>query len=177
MTFQRLAGAPDVADTILSIPHPYKYGMAEKWIGGHQFAFKNGTDVHFTVVKNDGNDLVGAISLMRVDQTHVHAKLGYLIGVPFWNRGFCTEAANAVLSYAFDELNLNRVWAHHVTRNPASGRVMQKIGMQHEGCLRKHIRKASVFEDIEAYGILRSEWKTSAPQSSPATKTVRQTRL
>ena len=57
------------------------------------------------------------------------AELGYWIGVPWWNRGYATEAGRALLDFGFGTLGLHRIMAHHMMRNPASGRVMQKLGM------------------------------------------------
>jgi RimJ/RimL family protein N-acetyltransferase len=160
---QRLAGAREVADTTLNIPHPYEDGMAEKWIGGHRAAFEDGVEAIFAITRKADGALVGAISLMHIDRVHSHAEMGYWIGVPFWNQGYATEAAAAVLSYAFGELGLHRVWAQHMTRNPASGRVLRKIGMQHEGRLRQHVNKNGAFEDLESYAILSGE--AAAPSS------------
>ena len=70
----------------------------------------------------------------------------------------CSYTAHAVLKYGFEVLNLNKIHAHHFKRNPASGKIMQKIGMKHEGCLRQHIKKWGKFEDLEVYGILREEF-------------------
>ena len=67
------------------------------------------------------------------------------------------------MSYAFETLGLNRVYAAHFKRNPASGRIMQKIGMTHEGSLRQHVRKWGNYEDMEYYGILKSEYRSAAP--------------
>jgi RimJ/RimL family protein N-acetyltransferase len=77
--------------------------------------------------------------------------------VPFWNRGYATEASAALIAYGFDELGLNRVLARHITRNPASGRVMSKLGMRPEGVMREHIMKGDEPEDIAIYAILRSD--------------------
>jgi ribosomal-protein-alanine N-acetyltransferase len=74
-----------------------------------------------------------------------------------WNAGYATEAARAVVAFGFAQLGLNRVQAYHYSRNPASGRVLVKIGMSHEGHLRRHILKWGVFEDIDLYGILAEE--------------------
>jgi RimJ/RimL family protein N-acetyltransferase len=63
------------------------------------------------------------------------------------------------VQYGFETAGLNRIHASHLTRNPASGRVMQKIGMQHEGKLRQHVRKWEVFEDLEIYGLLKSDYE------------------
>jgi RimJ/RimL family protein N-acetyltransferase len=154
---QRLAGDRDIASTTLNMPHPYEDGIAEKWIGGHREKFEKGLEATFAVVLREGNQLIGSISLMNLNQPHAKAEMGYWIGKPYWNHGFCTEAAKALLVYGFNSLKLNRIYALHFTRNPASGRVMQKIGMHHEGTLRQDIKKKDQFEDLEVYGILRSE--------------------
>jgi acetylornithine deacetylase/succinyl-diaminopimelate desuccinylase-like protein len=89
---------------------------------------------------------------------HDRAEIGYWIGKPYWGRGYATEAAAAVLSYGFGALNLHRMHAYHYSRNPASGRVLQKIGMSHEGRAPGHIKKWGTHEDCELYGILRADW-------------------
>jgi ribosomal-protein-alanine N-acetyltransferase len=108
--------------------------------------------------------LVGAISLAEMIKGH-QAGLAYWIGKPYWNQGYCTEAGQAVLGFAFSDLSLIRIHACHLTRNPASGRVMQKIGMRHEGCRRQHVKKWGEAEDLELYGILKSESDTTANQA------------
>jgi RimJ/RimL family protein N-acetyltransferase len=154
---QRLAGAFEVADTTLNIPHPYRDGMAEAWILTHNQLFHAGLLATFAVTLRQENTLIGAVGL-RVELTHERAELGYWIGVPYWRQGYCTEAAREAVRYGFEGLGLRRIHASHLSRNPASGRVMQKLGMQHEGRLRQHIRKWDRFEDLEKYGILASEF-------------------
>jgi ribosomal-protein-alanine N-acetyltransferase len=89
------------------------------------------------------------------------AELGYWIGEPFWNQGLCTDAGQAVVNYGFTALELIRIHSCHIKRNPASGRVMQKIGMTHEGFRRQHVRKWDVLEDLDLYGILKEDWGTA----------------
>ena len=96
-----------------------------------------------------------------IDKQNNSAELGYWIGKPYWNSGYATEASRAVLKYGFEVLGLNRIHASHFRRNPASGRIMEKIGMKYEGCLRQHFKKWGKFEDLETYGILRSEYATA----------------
>ena len=154
---QLLAGDRDVAAMTLHVPHPYEDGMAETWIGSHQERFDKGEGVVFAITRRGSGELISCIGLvLKLDQGN--GELGYWIGKPYWNRGYCTEAARVVLHFAFTELRLNRVHAHHFSRNPASGRVMQKVGMRHEGRHRQHVKKWGEFLDIEAYGILRSEF-------------------
>ncbi len=155
---QRLAGDKDIAATTLFIPHPYEDGVAEEWIGKHQEEFDKGEVITFAIVHREDKFLVGAIALSDIKKEYETASMGYWIGKPFWNQGYCTEAAHAVLKYGFEVLNLNKIHAHHFKRNPASGKVMLKLGMRYEGCLRQHVKKWGKFEDIEAYGILREEF-------------------
>ena len=157
---QRLIGDKDIASTTLNIPHPYEDGMAEEWIGRNQERFDKGEGVNFAIVHREEGFFIGGIGL-GINKEHESAELGYWVGKPYWNNGYCTEAAQAVVRYGFEALGLNRIHAAHMRRNPASGKVMQKTGMKHEGCLRQHIKKWGKFEDIESYGILRGEYAGS----------------
>ena len=154
---QRLAGDKAIADKTLNIPHPYEDGMAEEWIATHQPGFDSGELANFAVVLSHASELIGALGVRIIPQFD-RAELGYWIGKPYWGNGYCTEAGHAILEYGFPELKLNRIHASHMTRNPASGKVMQKLGMIHEGRSRQHAKKWDVFEDLELYGILRDEW-------------------
>jgi [ribosomal protein S5]-alanine N-acetyltransferase len=111
----------------------------------------------FAITRRETGEFCGSIGL-RIAVAHERAELGYWIGVPFWNRGYGTEAGAAVLGFAFDTLHLNSVIAHYFVRNAASGRVLQKIGMTYEGHLRQHVKKGDRFEDLHCYCILRSDW-------------------
>lgn len=154
---QRLAGAREVASTTLNIPHPYPDGVAETWIGTHLPEWEAKKRVTLAIaVAPDG--MIGGVSL-HLALTHRRAELGYWIGVPHWNRGYATEASRALIDYGFEALRLHRVVARHLARNPASGRVMRKLGMSHEGTLREHTVKWGRPEDVEVYAILESEWR------------------
>lgn len=155
---ERLAGDRAVADTTVNIPHPYPAGAAVEWIGAHAAAWREGTQHTFAIVERQSGELVGAIGLV-VNLAHARAELGYWVGVPWWNRGYATEAARQMLRYAFESLDLNRVQATHFSRNGASGSVMKKIGMTHEGRSRQQFRKWETFEDVERYAILREDWR------------------
>lgn len=161
---QRLAGDWAIADTTFALPHPYPDGLAEEWIATHQDTFAKEEAVTFAIARKSDDSLLGTISLMNMVKEH-QAELGYWIGTPYWKEGFCTEAGQALLRYTFLELGLLRVYAHHMTRNPASGRVMQKLGMRHEGCLRQHLRKSERCEDLELYGILKQEWQDAGTET------------
>lgn len=146
----------EIAYNTASIPHPYPEGMAQEWIAGQPGRWERGDAVVFAVTVADGGELAAAVGL-DMEPPHRRAELGYWVARPFWNQGFASEAARAVVAWGFRELGLNRVGAMHYTRNPASGRVLRKIGMRHEGTLRQHVLKWGVFEDLEVYSILAGE--------------------
>jgi RimJ/RimL family protein N-acetyltransferase len=156
---QELAGQFEIADTTLRIPHPYEEGLAVKWIAEHGKLYREMRALNFAIILKPEKLLIGAISLMDIKNTHLTAEMGYWIGKEYWNRGFASEAAKAIIEYGFRTLGMNRIHAHHFSRNEASGRILLKIGMKHEGKLRQHVKKWDKFEDIEMYGILRSEFE------------------
>jgi len=154
---QQLAGEWEIADTTLNIPHPYENGLAEKWIEARGPGYEAKKLATFAVVLRDGEELIGAIGL-TVNRRFNKANLGYWIGKPYWNLGYATEATRTVVAFGFDNLDLNRIHAFHLARNPSSGRVMEKIGMQREGIARQDTMKWDKYEDVVTYGILREDW-------------------
>ncbi len=160
----KLAGDREIAATTLNIPHPYEAGDAEKWISTHRKAFDSGNEVIFAVTLKLDGLLIGAIGLV-ISRPHDRGEMGYWIGKEYWGSGYCTEAAKAVLHYGFDELGLNKIHARHMDTNPASGRVLEKIGMGYEGCLKQHYKKWDAFGDYHVYGILRDEYQQQRTKS------------
>jgi RimJ/RimL family protein N-acetyltransferase len=156
-TTRALAGDRDIASTTLLIPHPYALEDAKDWIQGHQAALEAGRNLDLAICERAG-PLVGAIGLV-FHPTHDRGEMGYWIGKPYWGRGYATEAAGAMLEYGFERLGFHKIHAYHYTRNPASGRVLEKIGMRREGIMRGHIKKWDVFEDCASFGILRADWE------------------
>jgi RimJ/RimL family protein N-acetyltransferase len=153
---RRQAGEFEIASTTLRIPHPYSEAAAERWIASLAGKYLVGEEVNFAVVLKCESRLIGAVGL-TLEGEHRRAELGYWIGRDYWNRGYATEAARRVLAYGFAELGLRRVVAHFMSRNPASGRVLEKLGMTREGRLRQHILKWGEWEDIELFGVLKSD--------------------
>ncbi|GAC1412241.1 MAG: GNAT family N-acetyltransferase [Gemmatimonadaceae bacterium] len=155
---ERLAGRREIADTTLNIPHPYPHGGAAEWIRSHGPAWNDGSSATFAIVGKKTGALVGAIGLM-IKAEHRRGELGYWIALDCWNRGYATEASRGLLDFGFEVLGLHRIEARHFLRNPASGRVMQKLGMQHEGVERDWAFKWDRFEALAVYSILEPEWK------------------
>ncbi len=92
------------------------------------------------------------------ESRHKRGSLGYWLGVEFWGKGYATQAAIAVLNYGFGTLELHRIEAGHYPRNPASGRVLEKIGMQREGLMRGDVLKGHQFEDTVLYARLSTDF-------------------
>ena len=153
----RLLQLPDIARTTLNVPYPYDEDKAREWLTFQQRERKAGTGYTFAIVRREDGRLVGAIDI-RPNSRHKKAEIGYWIGKPYWGRGYATEAARAIIRYGFETLGLNRIYALHFTGNPASGRVMQKAGMQFEGVLREDVKKGDAFQDHAVYAILRKDW-------------------
>jgi RimJ/RimL family protein N-acetyltransferase len=154
---QRLAGEQAIADTTRNIPHPYADGMAEAWIESQERGFAAGRLVNFAITLRGERTLIGSIGLTLDPELRGTAQLGYWVGVPYWNRGYCTEAACAVVDYGFARLGLERIHAHHLVRNPASGRVLAKAGMREEGFAREVPQEGRPPEEVVLYGISRAD--------------------
>jgi RimJ/RimL family protein N-acetyltransferase len=154
---QRHCGRVEIARTTLLIPHPYPEGMAEAWIASHEQDWLTGEGATWAVTEREEGAVVGAIGLV-IDPDHRRAELGYWIAVEWWNRGYATEAARAVLAFGFRSLGLHRIHAGHYPFNPASGRVLQHLGMRREGVLRGHYLKDGTFVDLVVYAVIADEW-------------------
>ena len=154
---QLLAGDRDVSATTRDIEHPYEDGMAEKWVSSCQWQSRSGNLVHFAITLANDATFIGAITL-HLDPVGKQAELSYWVGKPFWNQGYATEAVESVLRHGLTKLGLDRVYGAHFTRNPASGRVMQKAGMCHEGFLTSHTEKWGKLEDLELYAVSKERF-------------------
>lgn len=155
---QRLAGKKEIAENTY-MPHPYEDGMAEEFIKLCRVEWNRRNQAVFAITLKSDGSLIGTIGLKDISREHRRAEMGYWIAIHQWGKGFATEAARAVLEFAFGTLKLNRVYSGHFHTNPASGRVLQKIGMQKEGMQRRHVYSFGKYKDHVLYGILCEEWE------------------
>lgn len=146
-----LIGAREVAATTLRIPHPYTESDARNFISRALEGLDS--ELRLGIVLRESDTLCGGVGL-RIEADHRRAELGYWIGVPYWGKGYATEASRALVDYGFGTLGLHRIFASHFANNPASARVLRKIGMRHEGSLRAHVLKWGEFIDLEMYGMV-----------------------
>lgn len=109
------------------------------------------------VLKANGNEPIGDISVVHMNEDISMAHIGYCLGRAWWRRGIMSEALKAVTDFMFDTVEVNRVESRHDPRNPNSGKVMQKCGMKYEGTLRSADRNNQGICDACYYALLRSE--------------------
>ena len=154
---QRAAGAYEIADTMISIPHPYPADEAERYVARQQAERDAGRAVTFTIERKATQRFCGLIELRAIDREHSIGELSFWLAVEAWGQGYMSEAVQAVVRYGFEGLGLNRLYAYHMLRNPACGRVLENNGFKQEGLLRQRVRKWGQFEDVALWAILREE--------------------
>jgi RimJ/RimL family protein N-acetyltransferase len=146
-----LANDRRIAENTARIPYPYKLADAEQFIAG---ASKKG-EAAYLVTLRDGT-IVGACGLMfREDDA---PEIGYWLGVPYWNKGYATEALHALIDYAFTDLTHDAVQAGARVTNPASRRVLEKCGFQWTGVGLCRIRAIGSSVPVDRFRLERGIW-------------------
>ncbi len=160
----QLAKSPQVALTTLTMPHPYEPEMAIEFINNIHEAYDGKTRFTFAITRRSDALFLGVIGF-RADYQNERTEIGYWIGQPYWGNGIATEAAQAIVDFCFQELNLNRVEASYFEGNTGSKRVMEKIGMIYEGTSRQALIRDipalnhRKIHDVNHYAILRHDWQ------------------
>lgn len=147
----------EFADNTLTMPFPYTEESAQFWLKMIEDGFEKKDAFVFGIRKKENLKLIGGIGLHLV-VPHQKAELGYWIAKDFWNQGYATEAAKTVVEFGFRILNLNKIYASHYPHNPASGKILQKIGMQYEATLKDEVLKKEKFLDLIRYSILKNNY-------------------
>ena len=109
------------------------------------------------VLKENGDEPIGSISVVKMNEDVSMVEIGYCIGRAWWRKGITSEAMKAVMDFFFDKVNVNRIEARHDPRNPNSGKVMKKCGMKYEGTLRSAGRNGQGICDECYYALLKEE--------------------
>jgi RimJ/RimL family protein N-acetyltransferase len=135
------ADAPEFADGLANwnvarmmrmVPFPYTREMAREWIGTHIKEREARTAFRFGIRRSDEEpSLIGLSDIDEIE--HGSGSLGYWLREEAWGKGYATEAATAVLKFAFSILNLDRLVSGHAVDNEASGRVLTKLGFEYTG--------------------------------------------
>ncbi|MFD6926111.1 GNAT family N-acetyltransferase [Streptomyces sp. NPDC059944] len=144
-----------------------EHARAEKFLTDSRQMAQQGTGTRLAIDRLSDGAFIGWSSLNGWNPDHRSASLGYCFTEAAWGHGYATEAAHAVLQWAFHTLDLNRVQAEADTRNMASARVLEKLGFIHEGTLRENCIVDGDASDSSIYGLIKRDWQPS-PQPAPA---------
>ncbi|UQU62484.1 GNAT family N-acetyltransferase [Couchioplanes caeruleus] len=131
---------------------------AERFIAVCRRMAADGSGARPAVIRASDGAFLGWCGLSRWNPDHRSASLGFCFGEAAWGHGYATEAAGALLRWAFGTLDLNRVQAECDTRNAASARVLEKLGFVREGTLREDCVVNGEVSDSWVHGLLRREW-------------------
>lgn len=132
---------------------------ADRFIAACRAMAEDGSGVRVAVDRVPDGTFIGWCTLSRWNPEFRSAALGYCYDDAAWGNGYATEAARALLRWAFDTLDLNRVQAETDTRNTASARVLEKLGFVREGTLREDCVVNGEVSDSWVYGLLRRHWR------------------
>ncbi|VVM06311.1 diamine N-acetyltransferase [Methylacidimicrobium cyclopophantes] len=155
-----LSGDPDCSWATRPITYPESVQSASSWLDEHITMTKKGKSVSLAVVLRDQDLFIGSV-LLFLEPLHQRAEIGCWIGRPYWSRGYGTEACAGAIHHGFEVLRLHKVSAYCVSTNTGSLKMLAKLGMKWEGCLREHLKIRGCFEDLLVYGLLAEERTTA----------------
>jgi len=158
---QKAASVREIADSMISLPHPYPIGEAEQYILQQQGEIQAGTAITFCIRDKKDNSFIGLVEIREIEREHSQAELSFWLAQEFWGRGYMSEVIKTIVQYAFKELGLNRLYAYHMLRNPATGKVLEKNGFSQEGLLRQRVWKWDRYEDVALWAILLQDWQNA----------------
>lgn len=156
--FSNWACDPDVTKFLTWQPYEDIRDL-EKIIGSWVSRY-NDDDFYFwgIVLKEDGDEPIGTISVVKMDESIGMVEIGYCISKKCWHSGVTSEALAALIDYFFKEIKVNRIQARHDTNNENSGKVMKKCGMQFEGIMRQAGLNNQGIVDSAIYAILSKDY-------------------
>lgn len=158
-SLQNNANDENISKFIPFIPHPYTLNNARKWINlTHRMARSNNA-YHFGITLIETNEIIGMIGLKNINLLDLNAEIEYWVGSKYWKRGIASEALNLILKFAFNDLNLVRVYAFVPEKNIASIRLLDKFRFTKEGIFRKVYRADNEWNNVFGYGILNDEFE------------------
>lgn len=139
-------------------PLPNKEAAGEL-INEIQEGFKNRQLLKWGIALRENDKVIGSVTLFHPDFTHRRVELGYALAREFWRQGYMKEALEAILNYAFGQLNFHRIEADVDPRNAASIHTLERLGFQREGYLRERWHVNGEIQDAYFYGLLRPDWE------------------
>ena len=140
-------------------PQPYRREHAVSFVKRSRDERRAGVGYHFLAVRRDDRAVLGAAALLAVREEHRRAELGYWFGHRYWRHGYASEAVARLLRLGFAELRLHRIYAFTLAGNEPSARLLPRHRFALEGVQRQQYKHRGRWRDLEAWGLLRSEWQ------------------
>lgn len=150
---------PEIYATTNAILKDFPRDRVEGWFALLENTRRNRTGYEFGMFERRTGAYVGNCGIVNVNPRQFSGVLSYFINPMLWGYGFATEGAAAALDFAFGSLRLMRVSGSCMSCNPASRRVMEKLGFTFEGTGRRELLKDGVFHDVYHLSILAEEWR------------------
>ncbi len=150
---------PDIYAYTRNIPYPYTPDDAVAAIDRYRRLADEGRAMTLFPELIETGEMIG-LAVLVVEADRPVAELGYALGRRWWGRGYATEACRAMLAYGFGTLGLDEINAHSMVRNPASARVLEKLGMVSLGEIAKACEKDGLLYDAHGYVMNRAQWES-----------------
>lgn len=143
------------AKFMTSVPYPYKLEDADNFLSFLESIKENNSMLEWGIFLKNSKTFIGMISLEEIDYDIRKAELGYWLAKNYWQQGYTYRAASLVLDYSFKTLNLQRIEAYIVKNNIGSMKLLEKLGFQQEGLLRRAALNKGKLVDRYIYSLLK----------------------
>jgi RimJ/RimL family protein N-acetyltransferase len=150
---------PEISANTSSIPYPYTHDDALAALERFQNTRNDGTALVLFIDLKDSADLIGSVGIHDILPDHSIAELGYALGRPWWGKGYASEASREMMQYVFTSMGIERLVAHAMLRNPASSRVLEKLGMHPVGIVQQCCQRDGSTIDASGFTLTQDQWR------------------
>ena len=158
-SIERAAGDRAIADTMISVPHPYPKGEGVRYLQRRKQEFDRGEALVYILESRNEGTFQGLIEIRQIDPQHRQGELSFWLARDAWGRRLIGEALPLVLEEAFRLLPLNRLYACHMVRNGRTGSILARFGFVKEGVMRQRVWKWDRYEDVVLAALLLQDWQ------------------
>ena len=122
-------------------------------------AYQEKAELRWGITLKGDDTVIGMCGFNYWIRQDSRASVGYDLAHQYWGQGIMTEAIRAIVAFGFEQMGLNRIEADADARNPASGRVLEKVGFRREGIQREQFFENGLFNDLMLFALLRRDYK------------------
>jgi ribosomal-protein-alanine N-acetyltransferase len=133
--------------------------QASDLIGAMTNAYYDGNEIRWGITLKGHNLVIGMCGYNYWIRHDCRASVGYDLARAYWGQGIMTEAIHAIICFGFEHMGLNRIEADADSRNPASARVLTKVGFRHEGLQREQFYEEGRYHDLLLFSLLRKDYQ------------------